>query len=57
MLKDIMDNAGTILISLALAGLVAWIICRMHKDRKQGKSSCGCNCGSCPMSGACHRQP
>ena len=57
MLKDIMDNAGTILISLALAVLVAWIICRMHKDRKQGKSSCGCNCGSCPMSGACHRQP
>ena len=56
MLQWIGDNAGTLLISAALAGLVALIIVRMRKDRKQGKSTCGCGCGSCPMSGTCHKQ-
>ncbi len=56
MLQGIADNAGTILISLALIALVAWIIFGLRKDKKQGKSSCGCNCGSCPMSGSCHKQ-
>ncbi len=57
MIRWIGENAGTIVGSIALIVLVAWIVIRMHKDRKQGKSSCGCNCGSCPMSGSCHRQP
>ncbi len=56
MLQWIGENAGTIAASLALAGLVAWIIVRLRRDRKQGKSFCGCNCGSCPMAGSCHKQ-
>ena len=56
MFQWIIDNAGTILISLALIGLVVLIVARMRKDKKQGKSSCGCNCGCCPMSGTCHKQ-
>ena len=55
MLQDIIDNMGTILVSLALAGLAVWIAVRLRKDRKQGKSSCGGSCGCCPMSGSCHR--
>ena len=56
MFQWIIDNTGTILISLALIGLVVLIVARMRKDKKQGKSSCGCSCGSCPMSGTCHKQ-
>ena len=56
MFQWIGENAGTIAASLALAGLVTWIIVRLHRDRKQGKSSCGCNCSSCPMAGSCHKQ-
>ena len=56
MFQGIADNAGTILISLMLIGLVAWIIIGLRKDKKQGKSACGCNCSSWPMSGSCHRQ-
>ena len=26
---------------------------KLIKDKKKGRSSCGCNCGSCPMSGSC----
>ena len=51
----ILENAGTILISLALIGLVVLIIVRLDRDRKQGKSSCGSSCGCCPMSGTCHK--
>ena len=50
------ENAGPIVGSLLLIALVAWIVIRMRKDRKQGKSSCGCNCGCCPMAGSCHKQ-
>ena len=55
MLQGIAENAGTIIISLALLGLVTGIIVRLRKDKKQGKSSCGGSCGHCPMAGTCHR--
>ena len=55
MLQAIADNEGTILISLALIALVTGIIIRLRRDKKQGKSSCGGNCGCCPMSGSCHK--
>ena len=56
MFQWIGENAGTIVISLALIALVTWIVIRLWKDRKKGKSSCGCNCGCCPMAGSCHKQ-
>ncbi len=56
MIQGIIDNTGTIIVSIVLIGLVAGIIVRLRRDRKQGKSSCGCNCGSCPMAGSCHKQ-
>ncbi|MBQ6289730.1 MAG: FeoB-associated Cys-rich membrane protein [Clostridia bacterium] len=55
MLQGLADNAGTIIVCLVLIGLVTGIIIRLRKDKKQGKSSCGCNCGCCPMSGSCHK--
>ena len=55
MLQAIADNAGTILISLALIALAAGIIVKLRRDKKQGKSSCGGNCGCCSMSGSCHK--
>ena len=55
MFQWIVENAGTIIVSIALIALVTGIVIRMRKDRKQGKSSCGCNCGCCPMAGSCHK--
>lgn len=49
------ENIGTIAISIALIAMVAGVIAVMVKDRKKGKSSCGCNCAHCPMSGSCHK--
>ena len=57
MFQWIGENAGTVIVSIALVALVAGIVIRMYKDKKQGKTSCGGNCGCCPMSGSCHKQP
>jgi len=49
-------NWGTLLVSLALVGVVALIIKSMKNDKKQGKSSCGGSCAHCAMGGSCHRK-
>ena len=46
---------ATVIISLILIAIVACIVFKMIKDKKAGKSSCGCGCSSCPMSGSCHK--
>ena len=56
MFQWIGENVGTIFVSIALIALVTWIVIRMRKDKRQGKSSCGCSCGCCPMAGACHKK-
>ncbi len=48
------ENLATIVISAVLAGVVALILVRMVRNRKNGNSSCGCGCGGCPMDGSCH---
>lgn len=54
MLAWISANIATILICAVLAVIVAAIIIGMVRDKKKGKSSCGCGCSSCPMSNSCH---
>ena len=54
MLQWIGANLGTILICLVLLAIVTFIIVYLVRQKKQGKSSCGCSCGSCPMGGSCH---
>ena len=50
----IAENIVTIIICAVLAIMVAAIIVTLVKDKKKGKSSCGCKGGSCPMAGSCH---
>ncbi|MDO4944737.1 MAG: FeoB-associated Cys-rich membrane protein [Ruminococcus sp.] len=45
---------GTAIVLIVLAAMVTAIIVHLVKDKKAGKSSCGCNCGCCPNSSACH---
>ena len=32
------------------------VIVTMIKNKKKGKSSCGCNCAHCAMAGSCHKK-
>jgi len=47
-------NLGTIILILVIAAIVGLIIFNMVKNKKRGKSSCGCNCCNCPNSDSCH---
>ena len=55
MLEWISENLFTLIISVLLAAVVFFILRKLVRDRKRGKSSCGCGCESCPMSGSCHK--
>ena len=49
MLAWLSKNIATIIICLVLAVIVALIIFSLVKNKKKGKSSCGCNCAHCAM--------
>lgn len=38
---------STVIVALVLASIVFLIIKKMVKNKKEGKSSCGCNCENC----------
>jgi hypothetical protein len=42
---------GTLVVGILLVAVVALIIRGIIRDRKNGKSHCGCDCSSC--GGAC----
>ena len=56
MLAWLSKNIATIIICLVLAVIVALIIYNLVKDKKKGKSSCGCNCAHCAMAGLPQRE-
>ena len=47
-------NIATILICLGLCAVVGLIVFSLVRDKRRGKSSCGCKCSGCAMQGKCH---
>ena len=54
MLHWISANLGTIVIAGVLLAVIVLISIQLIRDKKKGKSSCGCNCAHCAMHGSCH---
>lgn len=52
----IAQNLGTLFISTVLIAIVTSIIISLIRQKKRGKSSCGCNCAHCALHGQCHKQ-
>ncbi|MBQ6078180.1 MAG: FeoB-associated Cys-rich membrane protein [Clostridia bacterium] len=50
------DHLLTIGILLVLAAAVFAIVFSLIREKKKGRSSCGCSCAHCPMAGKCHSQ-
>jgi hypothetical protein len=50
----LMNNLGTIVVGLVVLAIIAAIVVVMIRNKKKGKSTCGCGCSNCPMGGACH---
>ncbi len=45
---------ATIIVGMSVAFIVFLIIRKLYKDKKSGKSACGCKCQGCPNSQICH---
>lgn len=56
MIDWIVRNIATLITSFVLIVIIASIVIKMIRDRKKGKSSCGCKCSACPMNGSCHKK-
>ena len=48
-------NAASWIILAIIVAVLAFVIVNMIKNRKAGKSSCGCGCKNCALNGKCHK--
>lgn len=46
-------NGGSVAVGVVVLAVIAAIVAGMIKNRKKGKSTCGCGCASCALSGQC----
>lgn len=47
-------NAQTIAVAAVVLMMLAAVAVRLVQNKKNHKSSCGCNCSGCPINGSCH---
>lgn len=45
---------GTFIVSIVLIAVITLVILKIRNEKKHGKSSCSCGCGSCPNTSICH---
>lgn len=57
MLVFLKANIATIIVLLVVVAAVALAVYSIIKNKKAGKSSCGCNCSGCPNAQYCNRAP
>jgi len=56
MINFLTQNLGTIIVCGILLFIVYAIIAQQIKNKRNGKTSCGCGCSSCAMSDICHKK-
>ena len=55
MMNWLAENMATLIISAILFLILAAIVVSRVKNRKNGKSGCGCGCDNCAMKNECHK--
>jgi hypothetical protein len=56
MLNWLSANIGTLIALLVLSGIIFAAVFVIVRNKRRGRSSCGCGCANCPMHGACHKK-
>ncbi len=54
MLDFIVNNISTIIILAVVISVILLAIRQIKKDKKEGKSPCGCKCSGCASASICH---
>lgn len=55
MISWITNNIGTIAAAVILVAIIAVASIIVIRDKKKGRSACGCNCEHCAMGCSCHK--
>ena len=48
------NNLSTLIVGVVLLAIVAFVCLSMVRNKRKGKSSCGCGCKDCALSDKCH---
>ena len=56
LLVNLFGSHGTIAAILVLLILIAAVVAKMIKDKKNGQTSCGCGCKNCAIADVCHKK-
>ena len=51
------ENLANLAIAAVLCAVLLLAVRSIIKDRKAGKSSCGCSCEGCALKGKCYGKP
>ncbi|MDD6308861.1 MAG: FeoB-associated Cys-rich membrane protein [Clostridia bacterium] len=54
MMTWLLHNISSIIICVVLIAVIASIIAYIVRNKRQGKTSCGCGCKSCALRDSCH---
>lgn len=55
MLDFIVNYGGSVAVGAVVLAVIVLIIVKCVKDRRAGKTSCGCDCTGCAGCGCCHK--
>ena len=55
MLSVFKENLGSFAVLAIVILIIGLVVFKLIRDKKRGKRSCGCGCGSCPMKNECHK--
>ncbi len=56
MIQFLRENWGTILVLAIVLAAAAMVVRRMYKNRRDGRSGCGCGCSGCVSKGTCRKE-
>lgn len=54
MLLWFLNNIGTIITAVITLAVIGIVIAVMVRDKRKGRTSCGCGCSGCAMREECH---
>lgn len=54
MLVWLAENGATIAIGAVVAAVLGLVVYKMIKDKRNGRSGCGCGCANCALADKCH---
>ncbi len=56
MIAFLAANWGNLVVAFIVLLIIILAVRKIVKDKKQGRTSCGCGCANCPSAGICHKK-